>query len=76
MAENFREFNPGNNPENGSSNTQDRKSGNGRSYGRIAAAIAGLLIVGVLAVESVYSVGEQEQGVVTTFGHAGSVVTS
>ena len=30
----------------------------------------------MLALESVYSIGEQEQGVVTTFGNAGSVVTS
>lgn len=77
MAENFREFNPGSNSGNERNNTQNRASGNGGiSYGRIAVMIACLLLLAVLALESVYSVGEQEQGVVTTFGHAGSVVTS
>lgn len=77
MAENFREFNPGNGSESERTNTRNRPSGNGgRSYGRVIAVIACLLILAVLALESVYSIGEQEQGVVTTFGHAGSVVTS
>ena len=77
MAENFREFNPGNNSGNERNDTQNRTSRNGgRSYGKIAVVIAGLLILAVLSLESVYSIGEQEQGVVTTFGHAGSVVTS
>ena len=77
MAENFREFNPGNNPGNERHNTQNRASGNGgRSYGKAVLIVAGLLILAVLGLESVYSIGEQEQGVVTTFGHAGSVVTS
>ena len=71
MAENFREFNPGNNPDNGR-NTQEKN----RSFGRLAAGIITLVVLAVLALESVYSIGEQEQGVVTTFGHAGSVVTS
>lgn len=77
MAENFREFNPGNNSGNERNDTQNRTSRNGsRSYGKIAVVIAGLLILAVLSLESVYSIGEQEQGVVTTFGHASSVVTS
>lgn len=77
MAENFREFNPGNNSESERNNASNRSTGNsGRSYGKIAAVIAAVLLLGVLALESVYSIGEQEQGVVTTFGHAGSVVTS
>ncbi|MDE5696783.1 MAG: FtsH protease activity modulator HflK [Lachnospiraceae bacterium] len=77
MAENFREFNPGNNSGNEGNNTQNRSSQRGgRSYGKMAAIIVCLLLLAVLAVESVYSIGEQEQGVVTTFGHAGSVVTS
>ena len=70
-SENFREFNPGNNPDNGR-NTQ----GKNRSFGRLAAGIITLVVLAVLALESVYSIGEQEQGVVTTFGNAGSVVTS
>ncbi|MDE7415703.1 MAG: FtsH protease activity modulator HflK [Lachnospiraceae bacterium] len=77
MAENFREFNPGNGSGNEGNNTRNKTSRKGsRSYGKIVASIVGLLIFAVLALESVYSIGEQEQGVVTTFGHAGSVVTS
>lgn len=79
MAENFREFNPGNNNSgNERNNTQNGGSRNsqGKAYGKMAAAIAALMILAVLSFESVYSIGEQEQGVVTTFGHAGNVVTS
>ena len=77
MAENFREFNPGNGSGNEGNNTKNKTSRKGsRSYGKIVASIVGLMIFAVLALESVYSIGEQEQGVVTTFGHAGSVVTS
>ncbi|MDE6620633.1 MAG: FtsH protease activity modulator HflK [Lachnospiraceae bacterium] len=74
MAENFREFNPGNGSGNDRNNRILRKGG--RFYGRLITTIVCLLILAVLMLESVYSIGEQEQGVVTTFGHAGSVVTS
>ena len=78
MAENFREFNPGNSSGNERNNTQNStpKNGGNRFYGKVAVMIVALLILAVLSFESVYSIGEQEQGVVTTFGHAGSVVTS
>ncbi|MDE6220232.1 MAG: FtsH protease activity modulator HflK [Lachnospiraceae bacterium] len=77
MAENFREFNPGNSSENERNNAQNRTSRSGGGfYGKMITIIACLLLLAVLALESVYSIGEQEQGVVTTFGHAGSVVTS
>jgi len=72
MADNFREFHPGNNPDNGQ-NTQDR---NNNFFGRMTAGVVILLVLIVLTLESVYSIGEQEQGVVTTFGNAGNVVTS
>ena len=78
MAQNFREFNPGNHSENENNNTQNNKTkgvGN-NSFGKIAGVIAAVLVLAVLLFESVYSIGEQEQGVVTTFGSAGSVVTS
>lgn len=78
MAQNFREFNPGNHSENENNNTQNNKTkgaGN-NSFGKIAGIIVVILVLAVLSFESVYSIGEQEQGVVTTFGSAGSVVTS
>lgn len=71
MAENFREFNPGNNSNNGQGR-QSKKS----FFCRLAAGIIMLIMLIVLTLESVYSIGEQEQGVVTTFGRAGSVMTS
>ena len=74
MAENFREFQPGNSSENGRGTQRENNKNN--SFGRLAASIAILFVLAVLALESVYSIGEQEQGVVTTFGNAGSVVTS
>ncbi len=73
MAENFREFHPGNNPDDG---RETQGQGRNRSFGRLAAGIVILIVLAVLGLESVYSIGEQEQGVVTTFGHAGNVVTS
>ncbi len=78
MTQNFREFHPGNSSGNEESNNQNKtaKGGGGNSVGRLAAVIAALLVLAVLAFGSVYSIGEQEQGVVTTFGNAGSVVTS
>jgi len=74
MAENFREFNPGNN----SNNEQNTHGTQGRRklWGKMTAGIISLLVLAVLSIETVYSIGEQEQGVVTTFGHAGNVVTS
>ena len=74
MAENFREFQPGNSSENGRGTQRENNKNN--SFGRLAASIAILFVLAVLALESVYSIGEQEQGVVTTFGNAGSVLTS
>ena len=76
MAENYREFNPGNDQE--SRGTQNRRSENEwkDSVRRITTIVAILLVLAVLLLESVYSIGEQEQGVVTTFGSAGNVVTS
>ena len=74
MAENFREFQPGNSSENGRGTQRENNKNN--SFGRLAAGIAILFVLAVLALGSVYSIGEQEQGVVTTFGNAGSVVTS
>lgn len=78
MTQNFREFNPGNHSENENNNTQSNKTkgGGNNSFGKIAGMIAAILVLAVLLFESVYSIGEQEQGVVTTFGRAGSVVTS
>lgn len=77
MAENFREFNSGGNAgnsENGRTrfnwNRQQKKKGT--SIGIVVAIVLVLLV----SYESVYSIREQEQGVVTTFGKAGGVVTS
>ena len=51
MAENFREFHPG----NGSENERETQHGNNRnnSFGRMAGGIVILLILAVLALESV-----------------------
>lgn len=78
MVQNFREFHPGNSSGNEENNNQNKaaKGGGGNSIGRLAGMIAALLVLAIVAFESVYSIGEQEQGVVTTFGSAGSVVTS
>ena len=78
MEKNFREFRPGNAADNGNNNTQqsNKKSGGGLSFGRGIGLIALVIVIALLIFESVYSIGEQEQGVVTTFGKAGSVVTS
>ena len=76
MAENYREFNPGNDQED--RGTHDKRTENHwrNSIGRITTIVAILLVFAVVVLESVYSIGEQEQGVVTTFGSAGNVVTS
>ena len=75
MSDNFREF-----KSQGEENYSDqtKKSGNGRkNQGKtIVTIVIAILFVGIVAFESVYSIKEQEQGVVTTFGKAGSVVTS
>lgn len=78
MAQNFREFHPGSHAEHENGTTQNDKTNAGgkNSFGKIAGIIAAAAILMVLCIESVYSIGEQEQGVVTTFGNAGSVVTS
>ena len=75
MSDNFREF-KSQGEENHSDQT--KKSGNGRkNQGKtIVTIVIAILFVGIVAFESVYSIKEQEQGVVTTFGKAGSVVTS
>ncbi len=59
MAENFREFHPGNNPDDG---RETQGQGRNRSFGRLAAGIVILIVLAVLGLESVYSIGEQEQG--------------
>ena len=71
MAENFREFHPGNNPDDG---RETQGQGRNRSFGRLADGIVILIVLAVLGRESVYSIGVQEQGVVTMFGLAGSVL--
>lgn len=68
MADNFREFNAGDN----SNNTKKRKG----KAGRTAGIVIGVLLLLVIAFDSVYSIKEQEQGVVVTLGKAGNVVTS
>lgn len=80
MANDFREFHPGGTSENENGNAAQQqrrqKTGGNGSFGKIIAIVVGLMVLALLAFESVYSIGEQEQGVVTTFGKAGSVVTS
>jgi len=78
MAENFREFTGGafsGQSGNGTGNG-GRKKKKDVKYGSMFGMIAVVIVVAVLLFESVYSIREQEQGVVTTFGKAGSVVTS
>ncbi len=76
MAENFRMFRGGNSSED----TQEQRSPNGsrrkRGGGGLPIILLAVIVLLILSYESVYSVGEQEQGVVTTFGRAGTVVTS
>ena len=73
METNFREFKGENQQEE---NKKEKKEKNNGSFGRIVIIIAAVLVIGILGIESVYSVGEQEQGGVTTFGKATGVVTS
>lgn len=78
MADNFREFNAGSSSEN----TEEKKSkkafgkGERKKTGKLPVIILLVICLAILSYESVYSIGEQEQGVVTTFGKAGNVVTS
>ncbi len=73
MAENFR-ISAGNSSENGREHSVKTIKTIHLADWRQVLRFCSLLAV--LALESVYSIGEQEQGVVTTFGNAGSVVTS
>lgn len=72
MENNFREFKG----ENHQRDEKKEKKKNSVSFRRIAVIIAAALVIGILSIESVYSIGEQEQGVVTTFGKATGVATS
>ncbi|MCM1184718.1 MAG: FtsH protease activity modulator HflK [Roseburia sp.] len=75
MAENFRMFRGGN--PSGEQQEQKKKDGGGRRRGgSLPVILLGIILLLILSYESVYSIGEQEQGVVTTFGRAGNVVTS
>ena len=78
MADNYREFNAGNNSEESSEKKSKRplRNGDRGKSSNILIAVLAVMILAVLSYESVYSIGEQEQGVVTTFGKAGNVVTS
>lgn len=69
MADNFREF-------RSDGNTNQKKGGKRGNIGKTVGLIVLGLFILVTAFSSVYSIKEQEQGVVTTFGKAGSVVTS
>ena len=74
MADNFREFRA---QDDNDSVKQNKKSGKGKKgAGKIVITVIVILFFCTVAFESVYSIKEQEQGVVTTFGKAGSVVTS
>lgn len=64
MEDNFREFN------------EDRHKKRNISVGGVVIFIVAVLVIAVLSFTSVYSIGEQEQGVVTTFGKATGVSTS
>lgn len=70
MADNYREFHAQN---DAGGFGREKKTGR---LGRYISIVAAILFGLVVAFESVYSIKEQEQGVVTTFGKAGSVVTS
>ncbi len=77
MIGNFREFRPKGTPEDKDKDhdSQQKKSPFDKLR-KIALLTVAVIAVLILTVESVYSIGEQEQGVVTTFGKAGGVVTS
>ena len=74
MADNFREFKA----QDDNSSTKQNKKPDKRHIciRKIIIIVIVVLFFCTVAFESVYSIKEQEQGVVTTFGKAGSVVTS
>ena len=74
MADNFREFKA----QDDNSSTKQNKKPDKRHIciRKIIITVIVVLFFFTVAFESVYSIKEQEQGVVTTFGKAGSVVTS
>lgn len=73
MENNFREFRGENHQKEEKKEKKEKKK---LPLRRIAVLIAAALAIGILGVASVYSIGEQEQGVVTTFGRATGVATS
>ncbi len=74
MADNFREFNSGG--DTGSNKNNFRGKNESKKMGKTIGLVVAIILILLVSYESVYSIGEQEQGVVTTFGKAGSVVTS
>lgn len=70
MASNFREFNAEN------ENHAEKKSKNKKKNKSGLIAILIVVFIAIIGLDSVYSIKEQEQGVVTTFGVASNVVTS
>lgn len=73
MENNFREFKGEHQQGEEKKEKREKKK---ILFRRVALIIAAALVIGVLGIESVYSIGEQEQGVVTTFGKATGVATS
>lgn len=74
MAEQFREFRQ-EGAQGNPTGARKPKNKNNKVSSYIMLGVAVVFFV-ILLFESVYSIKEQEQGVVTTFGKAGSVVTS
>lgn len=71
MADNFREFNFGKAAGEGTKGKKGKIK-----LGKKLGIVAAIILIIIVALDSVYSIKEQEQGVVTTFGKAGNVVTS
>ena len=77
MADEFREFQSGPYGNQAASGKKGKKDKNiGGSVKKVTGIVILMLVLVVTLFESVYSIREQEQGVVTTLGKAGSVVTS
>lgn len=74
MSADFREFNGGENANNQKGKPTGKKEK--KKYGKTIGIAVLILLIAIVSCESVYSIREQEQGVVTTFGKAGGVVTS